>query len=86
MAGSSEALLIVEALAEVTSHPDDNISAITFNFWHHLSHALTNRGRLEQYITSEGEAAIDAERDRRIAIFHPTFELLVSLVSFDSQV
>jgi hypothetical protein len=43
MAGSSEALLIVEALAEVTSHPDDNISAITFNFWHHLSHALTNR-------------------------------------------
>jgi hypothetical protein len=41
--GSSEALLIVEALAEVTSHPDDNISAITFNFWHHLSHALTNR-------------------------------------------
>ncbi|KAH9568191.1 hypothetical protein CY35_03G065200 [Sphagnum magellanicum] len=80
--GSSEALLIVEALAEVTSHPDDNISAITFNFWHHLSHALTNRGRLEQYITSEGEAAIDAERDRRIAIFHPTFELLVSLVSF----
>ena len=41
--GSSEALMIVEALAEVTSHPDDNIAAITFNFWHRLSLALTAR-------------------------------------------
>ena len=35
--------MIVEALAEVTSHPDDNIAAITFNFWHRLSMALTAR-------------------------------------------
>jgi len=41
--GSEEALLIVHALAEVTSHPDDNIAAITFNFWHRLSLALTTR-------------------------------------------
>jgi transportin-3 len=80
--GSSESLMIVEALAEVTSHPDDNIAAITFNFWHRLSLALTNRERLDQHASAEAEAATDVERERRLAIFRPTFELLVSLVSF----
>ncbi|XP_024389574.1 transportin MOS14 [Physcomitrium patens] len=77
--GSSESLMIVEALAEVTSHPDDNIAAITFNFWHRLSLALTTRSELHG--SAEGEAAIDVERERRLATFRPTFELLVSLVS-----
>lgn len=80
--GSSESLMIVEALAEVTSHPDDNIAAITFNFWHRLSLALTNRERSDQHPSAEAEAATDVERERRLAIFRPTFELLVSLVSF----
>ncbi|KAG0561064.1 hypothetical protein KC19_9G034400 [Ceratodon purpureus] len=80
--GSSEALMIVEALAEVTSHPDDNIAAITFNFWHRLSMALTARDDSEYYATAEGGAALDVEWDRRLATFRPTFELLVSLVSF----
>jgi transportin-3 len=35
--------MIVEALAEVTSHPDDDIASITFNFWHRLSIALSAR-------------------------------------------
>lgn len=157
-AGSSESLMIVEALAEVTSHPDDNIAAITFNFWHRLSLALTTRyisdfkwsiflrwqrkffnlelpfvfeslstlvasfdimcsltppftrvqskssagkllgtclqillcfctlfrERLEQHASAEGEAAVDVERERRLAIFRPTFELLVSLVGHNT--
>ncbi|KAG6551513.1 hypothetical protein Mapa_006936 [Marchantia paleacea] len=77
--GSNEALMIVEAIAEVTSHPDDNIAAITFNFWHRLSQTLTSSDEQEEL---EEEAAVAAEREKRITIFKPTFELLVSLVSF----
>ncbi|KAL2608832.1 hypothetical protein R1flu_027405 [Riccia fluitans] len=78
--GTNEALMIVEAIAEVTSHPDDNISAITFTFWHRLSQTLTSRDEEEH--TGEEEAAMAALREKRITIFGPTFELLVSLVSF----
>lgn len=41
--GSGESMMIVEALVEVTSHPDDTIAEITFNFWYRLSCALTKR-------------------------------------------
>ncbi|KAL3676845.1 hypothetical protein R1sor_026793 [Riccia sorocarpa] len=78
--GTSEALMIVEAIAEVTAHPDDNISAITFTFWHRLSQTLTSRDEEEH--TGEEQAAMEALREKRITIFRPTFELLVSLVSF----
>ncbi|KAJ7520942.1 hypothetical protein O6H91_19G031100 [Diphasiastrum complanatum] len=77
--GSSEAMIIVEALTEVTSHPDYDIARMTFNFWHHLSRNLTNRA---YYLSFGNEAAINAERERRSAVFKPSFELLVSLVSF----
>lgn len=43
LSGSGESLMIVEAIAEVTSHPDDNISAMTFNFWNRLRRVLTSR-------------------------------------------
>ncbi|MCO5614512.1 hypothetical protein L7F22_068795 [Adiantum nelumboides] len=41
--GSGEAMMIVEALVEVTSHLDDTIAEITYNFWYRLSSALSKR-------------------------------------------
>jgi hypothetical protein len=41
--GSGEAMMIVEALLEVTSHPDDTIAELTYNFWYRLSSTLTRR-------------------------------------------
>ncbi|GLJ30869.1 hypothetical protein SUGI_0613730 [Cryptomeria japonica] len=77
--GSNESMMIIEALVEVTSHPEYDIASMTFNFWHSLQTVLTKR----EYYTSFGnEAAIEAEKERRLTIFRPTFELLVSLVSF----
>eukprot|EP01018_Ginkgo_biloba_P004333 Gb_28911 [translate_table: standard] len=77
--GSPESMMIVEAIVEVTSHPDYDIAAMTFNFWHSLQLILTRR---EYYMTFQNEAAIDAEKERRLTVFRPIFELLVSLVSF----
>ncbi|KAE8668023.1 germin-like protein subfamily T member 2-like [Hibiscus syriacus] len=34
--GSSEAMMIVNALLEVASHPEYDIASMTFNFWHSL--------------------------------------------------
>jgi len=42
------------------------------------------RERPEQHASVEGGAAVDVERERRLAIFRPTFELLVSLVGHNS--
>lgn len=78
--GSSEALLIVEALAEVTSHPNFDIASITFNFWHRLSRSLTSRETYEDFRSSDGESGIEAEKERRLLAFKDTFKLLVSLV------
>uniref|UniRef100_A0A0D6R4R4 Uncharacterized protein n=1 Tax=Araucaria cunninghamii TaxID=56994 RepID=A0A0D6R4R4_ARACU len=77
--GSTESMMIIEALVEVTSHPEYYIAAMTFNFWHSLQSVLTKR---EYYASFGNETAIEAERERRLNIFQPTFELLVSLVSF----
>lgn len=77
--GSGESMMIVEALVEVTSHPDDSIAEITFNFWYRLSCALTKR---EYYKSLESENTVELEMERRLGIFRPTFELLVSLVSY----
>lgn len=77
--GSTESMMIVEALVEVTSHPEFDIASMTFNFWHSLQTILTKR---EYYRSFGNEAAIESEMERRLTIFHPTFELLVSLVSF----
>ena len=36
-------MMIVEALLEVTSHPEDTIAELTYNFWYRLSSTLTRR-------------------------------------------
>ncbi|CAM6084292.1 unnamed protein product [Calypogeia fissa] len=80
--GSAESLMIVEAIAEVTSHPDDNIAAMTFNFWNRLSRVLTGSEGLGLMLSFQDGAAVELEKEKRLAIFRPKFELLVSLVSF----
>ncbi|KAL5224275.1 hypothetical protein ABZP36_010914 [Zizania latifolia] len=76
--GSDDAMQIVNALLEVTSHPEFDISSMTFNFWHHLTLNLTDRGSHASY---GSEASIEAERNRRLQIFHRPFEILVFMVS-----
>ncbi|KAG2679073.1 hypothetical protein I3760_11G033900 [Carya illinoinensis] len=80
--GSDESMLIVNALLEVASHPEDNIAAMTFNFWHSLQVVLTKR---DSYLPLGNEASIEAERKRRQDAFFPSYESLVSLVSFRVQ-
>lgn len=36
-------MLIVQALLEVVSHPEFDISSMTYNFWHSLQDNLTRR-------------------------------------------
>lgn len=76
--GSDESMLIVQALLEVASHPDYDISSMTYNFWHHLQIYLTRRDSYSTY----GYSSIEAERNRRMQVFRPSFEMLVSLVSY----
>ncbi|KAM0892616.1 hypothetical protein ACQ4PT_025616 [Festuca glaucescens] len=76
--GSGDAMQIVSALLEVTSHSEFDISSMTFNFWHHLKRNLIGR---DSYTSCGSEMSIEAERNRRMQIFRPPFEVLVSLVS-----
>ncbi|KAL6883266.1 hypothetical protein ACP4OV_010680 [Aristida adscensionis] len=78
-AGSDDSMQIVSALLEVTSHPEFDISSMTFNFWHRLMRNLTRR---ESYASYGSDMAIEAEKNRRLQIFRGPFEILVSLVSF----
>ncbi|KAJ4972453.1 hypothetical protein NE237_005627 [Protea cynaroides] len=80
--GSDESMLIVQALVDVASHLEYNIASMTFNFWHNLQVNLTERG---SYLSYGNEASIEAERNRRLHIFRPSYESLVSLVSFRVQ-
>ncbi|QCD80913.1 transportin MOS14 [Vigna unguiculata] len=80
--GSDESMLIVHALLEVASHPEYDIASMTFNFWHNLQLNLTKR---ESYISYGNEACIEAERNRRLQVFRPAYESLVSLVIFRVQ-
>ncbi|XP_058762412.1 transportin MOS14 isoform X2 [Vicia villosa] len=72
--GSDESMLIVHALLEVASHPEYDIASMTFNFWHSLQLTLTR-----------SEACIEAERNKRLQVFRPAYESLVSLVSYRVQ-
>ncbi|KAF6983446.1 hypothetical protein CFC21_001630 [Triticum aestivum] len=74
--GSGDAMQIVNALLEVTSHSEFDISSMTFNFWHHLKRNLTGR---DSYTSCGSEVPIEAERNRRMQLFRPPFEVLVSL-------
>lgn len=80
--GSDESMLMVHALLEVASHPEYDIASMTFNFWHNLQLNLTER---ETYLSLGNEAAIEAERNRRLQLFRPSYESLVKLVSFRVQ-
>ncbi|KAJ7945933.1 putative Transportin [Quillaja saponaria] len=80
--GSDESMLITHALLEVASHPEYDIASMTFNFWHSLQMNLT---KMESYISIGNEASIEAERNRRLQLFRPAYESLVSLVSFRVQ-
>ncbi|CAD5196469.1 transportin MOS14 [Musa acuminata AAA Group] len=77
--GSDDSMLIIQALLEVASHPEYDISSMTYNFWHNLQTILTRR---ESYLTYGSEGSIEAERNRRLHVFRAPFEMLVSLVSF----
>ncbi|KAK9116972.1 hypothetical protein Sjap_015919 [Stephania japonica] len=80
--GSAESMMIVQALLDVASHQDYLIASMTFNFWHNLQVKLTER---DSYVLYNTEAAIEAERSRRLQIFRASYESLVSLVSFRVQ-
>ncbi|GAB2240674.1 hypothetical protein Droror1_Dr00021192 [Drosera rotundifolia] len=80
--GSQESMMIVHALLEVASHQEFDIASMTFNFWHSLQIYLTER---EINQTFGEDVTIEAERNRRLQIFRPSFESLVSLVSFRVQ-
>ncbi|KAL5544316.1 hypothetical protein UlMin_008100 [Ulmus minor] len=80
--GSDESMLIVHALLEVASHPEYDIASMTFNFWHSLQVNLTRR---DAYVSFGTESSIEAERNRRLQVFCPAYESLVSLVSFRVQ-
>ncbi|KAK8984010.1 hypothetical protein V6N11_029343 [Hibiscus sabdariffa] len=75
--GSSEAMMIVNALLEVASHPEYDIASMTFNFWHSLQVILTKRN---SDISFGDEASIEAERNQRLQVFRQSYESLVSLV------
>nr|CAB3499380.1 unnamed protein product [Digitaria exilis] len=76
--GSDDSIQIVNTLLEVTSHLEFDISSMTFNFWHRLKRNLIKR---ETYVSYGSEVTIEAERNRRLQIFRPRFETLVSQVS-----
>ncbi|XP_020519422.1 transportin MOS14 isoform X2 [Amborella trichopoda] len=80
--GSDESMMIVNVLLEVASHPDYDITSMTFNFWRSLQDNLT---RKESYLSFGTEAAVEAEKNRRLSIFRTPYEMLVSLVSFRVQ-
>uniref|UniRef100_A0A2P2MLR5 Exportin-1/Importin-beta-like domain-containing protein n=1 Tax=Rhizophora mucronata TaxID=61149 RepID=A0A2P2MLR5_RHIMU len=80
--GSDEAVMIVNALLEVASHPEYDIASMTFNFWHSLQYILTKR---DSYISFGNEASIEMEKSRRLQVFRPVYESLVSLVIFRVQ-
>ncbi|KAG6485484.1 transportin MOS14-like [Zingiber officinale] len=77
--GSDNSMLIVQALLEVASHPEYDISSMTYNFWHNLQNILSRR---ESCVSHGSEASIEVERNRRLQVFRAPFEMLVSLVTF----
>ncbi|WCJ36007.1 ARM repeat superfamily protein [Euphorbia peplus] len=79
---SNESMMIVNSLLEVASHPEYDIASMTFNFWHSLQVILTKR---DSYHSFGDEVSIEAERSRRLLVFRPAYESLVSLVSFRVQ-
>lgn len=76
--GSDESMLIVQALLEVTSHPEFDIASMTFNFWHSLQIILIERNTHYPY---GNDAPVTPEKSPQLLAFHSSYEALVSLVS-----
>lgn len=81
--GTLEAMLPVDALLDVASHPDDAICAISFNFWHRLSCILTQELRPRPLFADDDEQHSVLSRDQslsRLSLFAPAFERLIFVV------
>ncbi|XP_041999459.1 transportin MOS14-like isoform X2 [Salvia splendens] len=76
--GSDESMVIVQALLEVTSHPEFDIASMTFNFWHSLQMILTER---TNHHPNGDKPSVDAEKSPQLLAFQSSYEALVSLVS-----
>ncbi|CAL8471497.1 g11039 [Coccomyxa elongata] len=68
--GSQQSVHPVEALLAVAAHPNDELAAMSFNFWHRLSRHLTS--------SFGAQPASEEEMRRRVAVFTPAFEQLVA--------
>ena len=80
--GAPEVMPPVEALLDVAAHPDGDICSVSFNFWHRLSRALTVGLHPQPLFASEEEEPVVAreEAERRLTIFSPTFQRLITLI------
>ncbi|KAL1553533.1 Transportin mos14, variant 2 [Salvia divinorum] len=76
--GSDESMVIVQALLEVTSHPEFDIASMTFNFWHSLQMILTER---TNHHPNGDKPYVEAEKSSQLLAFRSPYETLVSLVS-----
>ncbi|XP_047942500.1 transportin MOS14-like [Salvia hispanica] len=76
--GSDESMVIVQALVEVTSHPEFDIASMTFNFWHSLQMILTER---TNHHPNGDKPSVEAEKSPQLLAFQSSYEALVSLVS-----
>eukprot|EP00878_Enallax_costatus_P020398 GHUV01021558.1.p1 GENE.GHUV01021558.1~~GHUV01021558.1.p1 ORF type:complete len:515 (+),score=87.61 GHUV01021558.1:142-1545(+) len=91
LSAQPDVLAPVEALLDVTAHPEQDIYSMSFSFWHKLSRQLTI-GVIELQsqpsLTVPGSPIANnqavnstaAEQARRREFFRPAFEKLISLV------
>jgi hypothetical protein len=83
----------VEALLDVTAHPEHDIFSMSFGFWHKVSRQLSvaslqqeqqqqqqTPGSPIQPAAAAATSAAAAEQQRRREFFRPAFEKLISLV------
>jgi hypothetical protein len=82
----------VEALLDVTAHPEHDIFSMSFGFWHKLSRQLSmtslqqqqeqqqQPGSPVQPAAAAATGAVAAEQQRRREFFRPAFEKLISMV------
>lgn len=77
--GAPEVMGPVEAALEVASYPDNDVCAISYNFWHRLSRAVTV-GLVPQPLFYDAPALGPEESQQRVARFSPAFRRLVELI------
>uniref|UniRef100_A0A383V7P9 Importin N-terminal domain-containing protein n=1 Tax=Tetradesmus obliquus TaxID=3088 RepID=A0A383V7P9_TETOB len=92
LAATPEVLPPVEALLDVTAHPEHDIFSMSFGFWHKLSRQLSTASLMQeqqqqqapglpvQAAAAAATNAAAAEQQRRREFFRPAFEKLISLV------